>query len=336
MLSRRPAWRAQRSSGARAAGRGRRSRRAPSPLPQAALIVVLACLVVAAIALTGFALRGTGGRPSAPVSTAKARHASATWPPAASPAPVRQHSDPLTTTAAAYLAARSGTVLAAVYDLRTGQMWQMGHGRPQPEASVVKLDVLETLLAQRGDSGAGLSPAERSLARLMVEDSDNDAATQLWNAVNGAAGLRRFNGAAGLADTSPSSCVSCPGFPWPGWGLTTTVPSDQIALLRQLVQPSRLLTPADRRYALSLMENVTPAQRWGITGGVSAGATVALKNGWLPLDDTGTDWQINSVGWVSGRGRNYLIAVLSTRSPTEQYGIDTVSRLGAIVWRAMR
>ena len=64
--------------------------------------------------------------------------------------------------------------------------------------------------------------------------------------------------------------------------------------------------------------------------------TVALKNGWLPLNDAGTDWQVNSVGWVSGLGRDYLIAVLSTGNPTEQYGIDTIDQLSGAVWRELR
>jgi hypothetical protein len=80
------------------------------------------------------------------------------------------------------------------------------------------------------------------------------------------------------------------------------------------------------------MENITPSQRWGVSAGVPAQVTVALKNGWLPLNQAGTDWQINSVGWVSGLGRNYLIAVLSTGNPAEQYGIDTIDQLSAAVW----
>ena len=236
---------------------------------------------------------------------------------------------------ASYVSSRAGVVLAAVDDLRTGRTWQLGQGQPQDEASVVKLDVLETLLAERGRSGAELSAGDRTLAEQMIEDSDNDAATSLWYEVGGASSIRSFNTSAGLADTMPSSCVNCPGFPWPGWGLTTTVPSDQLALLRALVQPNPLLSDAQRSYALSLMENVTPAQRWGVSGGVPAQATVALKNGWLPLNSADNDWQINSVGWISGSGRDYLIAVLTTGNPTEQYGIDTIDQLGAMVWDEM-
>jgi hypothetical protein len=86
---------------------------------------------------------------------------------------------------------------------------------------------------------------------------------------------------------------------------------------------------------LDLMENVDPAQRWGVSGGVPLEATVALKDGWLPLNGQETDWQIDSVGWISGLGRNYLMAVLSTGNPTEQYGIDTIDDLAGVIWNAM-
>ena len=242
------------------------------------------------------------------------------------------HSDPLGATAASYVSTRTGTVLAAVYDVSTGQTWSLGQGKPQDEASVVKLDVLETLLAQRGADG--LSASDQSLAQSMIEDSDNDSATSLWDEVGGAAGIRAFNNTAKLTDTSPSLCVNCPNFPWPGWGLTTTVATDQLTLLKALIGPGPL-TKAERGYALSLMENVTESQRWGVSGGVPAQVTVALKNGWLPLDSADTDWQINSVGWISGQGRNYLMAVLSTGNPSEQYGIDTIDQLAAMVWNGL-
>ena len=242
-------------------------------------------------------------------------------------------SDPLSGAVASYLASRSGTVLAAVYDLQTGQIWTVGVGQPQAEASIVKLDILETLLAE--DRAGALSESDASLAALMIEDSDNSAATSLWYAAGGPQQIGAFNDEVGLVHTSVSSCVECPGFPWPGWGLTTTTPTDQIMLLRQLVQPGGLLTSADRAYALGLLENVTLSQRWGVSYGVPPQVTVALKNGWLPLNSADSDWQINSIGWVSGQGKDYLAAVLTTGDPTETYGIDTIDELSALVWNGM-
>jgi beta-lactamase class A len=264
-------------------------------------------------------------RATAPAPSATATGRSAT-PTASGPA----RTDPFGSEATAYVSQRSGTVTAAVYDVTTGQTWTFGSSRPQAEASVVKLNILEALYAQHD---SGLSESDTSLTREMMEDSDNDAATTLWDEAGGPSRIASFDTSAGLTDTEPSSCVQCPDFPWPGWGLSTTTPTDQLALMRELIKPSTLLTSAERDSALQLMENVAPSQRWGVSGGVPAAATVALKDGWLPLNSANTDWQINSVGWVSGSGRNYLMAVLTTGNPSEQYGIDTIDQLGALVWQ---
>jgi hypothetical protein len=306
------------------------------------LVTLGACAVIAGGTVAGLAAMGSGGpagangAPAGAISDGSAAARLNAPSPRARKAATAGHRNPFGAAAASYLAGRAGTVMAAVYDLRTGRTWHLGQGPPQAEASVVKLDVLETLLAERAQGdGTGLSASDRTLAGQMIEDSDNDAATSLWYAVGGAASIRSFNARAGLTNTAPSSCVVCPGFAWPGWGLTTTTPDDQIALLRQLVTPSSVLPRAAREYALSLMQDVTPSQRWGVSGGVPAQVTVALKNGWLPLHATGRDWQINSVGWISGSGRNYLMAVLSTGNPSEQYGIDTIDALAATVWQRM-
>jgi hypothetical protein len=319
--------------------------------------------VAAALAILYLAFRGPSGKPAAAVGPATSSGAQlGTEVPGGAPAPgstavpggtaPRRTSpaSPAASTAAtpaasspgqagplgaarSYLSGRSGTILAAVYDLRTGREWTVGQGSAQAEASIVKVDILETLLAQRPPGG--LTDNDAALARKMIEDSDNDAATALWGIVGGGKGVAAYNAQAGMARTTPSACVQCPGFPWPGWGLTTTTPHDQITLLRQLFTPGGQLTSADCQFALSLLENVTPAQRWGVSGGVPAGVTVALKNGWLPLDAASSNWQINSVGWVSGQGRDYLMAVLSTGDPSEQYGIDTLNALGSMVWTAL-
>lgn len=280
---------------------------------------------------TSLHLQGGTSGPSASASSSPA----VSPRPSASPNPA-EHRDPLGRAARSYLATRSGSVLGAVYDVSTGRVWTLGQGGPQDEASIVKVDILETLLAQHHATGTPLSASDVTLAQEMIEDSDNDAATALWDEVGGTRGIGAFNGSVGLTHTTPSACVVCAGFAWPGWGLSTTTASDQIALLRELLQRNGLLSHAEQSFALGLMEGVTPSQRWGVAGGVSMTATVALKNGWLPLTDADDDWQINSIGWISGAGRDYLIAVLTTGDPTEQYGIDTIDELSAIVWRKMR
>jgi hypothetical protein len=222
-----------------------------------------------------------------------------------------------------------------VYDVSSGQQWTLGPQAPQAEESLVNLEILEAVLNQQGVRRTVLSLTEQELAPPLIEQSDTGAATALWGDADGAKGMRAFDHAAGLTHTSPSNCLQCTGSSTPGWGLTTTTPQDQITLLRQLVQPSRVLDKNDQKYALYLLENVALAQRWGVSGGVPAGVTVALKNGSLPLNAGESDWQVNSVGRVSGDGRNYLMAVLSTGNPSEQYGIDTLNHLGAMAWSSL-
>jgi beta-lactamase class A len=341
--------------------------RSPGPLP--AIVVLAVIAVIAAGGTVAFRLRAAATASRATANPVIIQPGASSPVPAASqtprprPSPVASRSwapalraDPFGSAGAALADGHPGQVAAAAYDVTTGQEWSLGHSPPQAEASVVKLDILETLLAGSGSSGSsdaagssdGVLPEdELPVAQQMMEYSDNASATTLWYAAGGPESIGAYNTGAGLRDTTLSDCVDCPGFAWPGWGLSTTTPQDQIALLRQLVSPDPgtgtgdpALSPSQRAYALSMMENVTPSQAWGVSGGVPAGVTVALKNGWLPLDgdsdsDSDSDWQVNSVGWISGDGRDYLLAVFTTGSATEQDGIDLISDLAALVWQGL-
>jgi hypothetical protein len=66
---------------------------------------------------------------------------------------------------------------------------------------------------------------------------------------------------------------------------------------------------------------------------VAPGTTVALKNGWLP-NESGI-WQVNSIGYVNGDGRDYVIAVLTDGSSNEAAGIDTIEDLSTLIWQAL-
>ena len=60
---------------------------------------------------------------------------------------------------------------------------------------------------------------------------------------------------------------------------------------------------------------------------------MALKNGWLPVDVADdSDWQVDSIGWIKGNGRDYVLAVLTKHNASEQAGIDTISHISAAVY----
>jgi hypothetical protein len=160
----------------------------------------------------------------------------------------------------------------------------------------------------------------------MITESDNDAATDLWNDV-GPVAMRQFLNLAKMTQTVPGTG----GY----WGLTQVTAGDQMKLLHLLTTANGVLSRAARAYELGLMARVDPAQRWGISAGVPAGMTVELKNGWLPIGAAG--WQINSVGCVSAKAaqgagrREYCLVVLTDDNPTMAYGVQTVSAVARVV-----
>jgi beta-lactamase class A len=226
-----------------------------------------------------------------------------------------------------YLAGRSGQVTAAVYDGQNNRTWSLHPGQLQDTASIVKVEIMGTALQQAQAKDQQLSESAAALMPSMIENSDNQSATTLFNDVGGASALADFDRSAGMTDTTPSNLVFIPGTSLPGWGLTITTALDQVTLVSKFAYPNTILSDASREYGLSLMENVEADQNWGISGGVPAGVTVALKNGWLPLGPT--NWQVNSIGWILGDGRNYVLAILTTGSPTEAYGIATIEAIAS-------
>jgi hypothetical protein len=224
-----------------------------------------------------------------------------------------------------YLAGRHGTVTAAVYDRRTGRSWVLHGGVRQDTASIVKVEIMAAALREAETAGRPLPPDEQALIRAMIENSDNDAATSMLARVGGPAAVQHYDALAGLDDTTVSTLAYIPGTSLPGWGLTKTSALDEVRLVKGFAYPNSLLADASRRYGLGLMEHVESGQDWGVSAGVAQGTTVALKNGWLPL--AGAGWQVNSIGWISGHGRDYVIAVLSDRNPSFAYGIHTIEAI---------
>ena len=220
-------------------------------------------------------------------------------------------------------AARSGrvsTVAVAVDDPGLGLGCWLNRFSTFDSASVIKVTILAALLRKAEDQHRLLTATEAALARLMITQSDNDAASALW-AELGRSYLQHFLDVAGMRHT------------WLGpggyWGLTQITANDQVALLQLLLYGNAVLDPASRSYALKLMAEVIPAQRWGVPAGAPTGLTVHVKNGWLPLATHG--WRIHSIGCFTGHGDSYSIVVLTQDNPTMAYGIATIEAIAQAI-----
>jgi len=229
-------------------------------------------------------------------------------------------SDPSAALAAAMAplsANKSGDFSIAVLDQDTGVTASFNPDETYATASIVKADILAVLLYQSQQQGTPLTDDEDTAATKMIEASDNDSATALWDDVGSAAGMTTANHAFGLRDTVAGTDDY--------WGLTTTNVADQLTVLSVLTSPKSVLDDASRKYAADLMRQVEPDQVWGVSAAADPGTTPALKNGWLPVDSDNDLWAVNSIGQVSHGGHTYLVAYLSSSQPDEQTGIDQAS-----------
>jgi hypothetical protein len=222
-----------------------------------------------------------------------------------------------------YVKGQPDVVTAAVYDVLTGQTWTINPTSVQHTASIVKVDILAALLYYAQVAGTPLSASTSELATEMIEESDNDAAQDLYVMIGQLPGLTAFNQLVGLTGTTPN---------W-AWGFTNTTALDQTRLVRLFALPNRLLDTASRSYGLTLMRHVNPDQAWGISAGPTEGTSVALKNGWYPTAPY--DWQVNSIGWVIGHGRSYVVAVLTMDDAEMGTGVTSIEGLSELLWRTL-
>jgi beta-lactamase class A len=249
-------------------------------------------------------------------------HASATQTAAAAPgaictAPAKHASlaTRLSKDIAAAIRGRSGSIAIRVEDVRTGVECRYNEGRRGHSASVVKATILAALLYWRQHTHTSLTSTEKHEATLMIEYSDNDAATWLWNDV-GHTRLNQFIKAAAMSETELN--------PGGYWGLSEITARDELQLMRLLTEHNPVLTNSSRGYELNLMNHVVPYERWGVPAGAPSGLTVYVKNGWL---NDPVLWVINSIGAIEGHGRDYKMAILTYDNPSEQYGINTVEAI---------
>ncbi|HEY7049749.1 MAG TPA: serine hydrolase [Jatrophihabitantaceae bacterium] len=274
---------------------------------------------------TAGAALSSGFSPSASTPTSPPPTSSS----AAKPAPHRPTLAPAATVNAALgkLAGQlpAGGVSVAALNTKTGARFTYGATTGMRTGSVAKLFLLEAVLLQHQDDGTQLSDYEMDLATPMIENSDNKAEYSLFLDAGGNEALEDAFPRLGLDHTVPG--ISDPA-------LTTTDSADGVTLVDNLVRTNGPLNAYSRSLALGLMRNVESDQRWGVSAAADRGSTVALKNGWLSVDndndasenDDGR-WLVNSVGVVTVRGQQVVLAAFTQHGPDFVSGVHLVESL---------
>jgi beta-lactamase class A len=224
----------------------------------------------------------------------------------------------------------TGSVSVAAVNLKTGERISGGSTRGQWMASTYKLFLTEAWLAESDSDSESDADAD---AEAAIEQSDNAAGYRLYLALGGTPGTIAAFHRFGLTHTELPGNAYDPTF-------VTTSAADWIHVLRSLVTPGEL-TASQRKYVLSLMEQVEPDQRWGV--GAAATGWFVNKNGWETVDSTNTPpepadggrWIVNSVGIVTRHGQRLLMAVLTQHNADRDTGIHLVERLAKLAAAAV-
>lgn len=214
-----------------------------------------------------------------------------------------------------YIKSRGNTVSVGVYDANTGQTYTYNPSKTYNTLSIVKMSILANVLYKK----IPITSYENSLLTKMIVSSDNSSASTMWWRTGSETGAQSFFRMAGMNNTIAGTGG------W--WGRTTTNVTDQLTMMKLFAYPNSILTDSQRAYGLNLMRNVQSDQRWGTGYGLPSGVSVALKNGWY------TNGQyVNSVGFVNGQGKSYVIAVLTTNNKSFSYAVDTINTISKMVW----
>lgn len=225
----------------------------------------------------------------------------------------------LSSSLASYLSSQGVNTGLEVYDVTRRQFYMYGNTRQFLTGSSIKVPIMLAFLAMIEKQGREPNGNEMNLLTTMIENSDNDAASTLYVAINGAVGLASYLKQIHVSGLIPNNDA---------WGYSEITPQAMVDLLTRLHTGS-ILTKHDCALALNLMQNVETDQQWGVGNAAPSGATFAMKNGWLPGPDG--LWTVNTSGIVEAGGEIYIISVYTQEQPSLEQGQTIVQHICNVV-----
>ena len=201
--------------------------------------------------------------------------------------------------------ARAGRISFAVVD-EDGAMHASHPDRVHNSASVVKVLFMLALLREPGVRHDDLTRSEKALLEPMIQRSDNQTATAVYSRVGEGAlyGLARDIGLDHFT-TQPT------------WGLTTITAGSQARFFSRI---QGFIPRRHREYAMHLLENIVPSQRWGIPPVAPRGWELHFKGGWSGRPS----WRVNQVMLLRKPPRSFSVAILTREQPSKAYGQDSI------------
>jgi hypothetical protein len=181
-------------------------------------------------------------------------------------------------------------------DTRTGKIYGAQNvAATSTTASMIKAWIAADFLRRSAERGTTPSPAELQQITIMIRDSDNNAANDLFQAVGQQASIKRLVSICKLSDSRPSGT---------SWSLTTVSARDT-ARMAACIGNGRATGPKWTSWLLNEMRLVRGFGNFGIRTALPTpvAKNTAIKNGWL-LREADGNWHIACLaigdGWTLG------------------------------------
>jgi beta-lactamase class A len=204
------------------------------------------------------------------------------------------------------------------FEVRTEQhQWGYNDTRTMPSASVIKAMLLVAYLDLPGVQGRALRANERSILGPMIRRSDDGATNHVFSHVG-------YGGLKALARRVGMSRFKTDGH----WGRSSIDAADQGLFLLHIDQ---YIVARHRAYAMKLLSEVIPPERWGIAQVRPRGWTLYFKGGW----GAGTGWVDHQVALLTRGSARVALVILTHFDPSHAYGKATLRGLAARLLRGL-
>lgn len=235
---------------------------------------------------------------------------------------------PVNIDAASVYAAGRGTAGVAVLDRQTGSYVDNGAGAhtAMGSASVIKVLMAEEILHRAAVGQVQLAATDYMRMETMLVDSDDLAASSLYNQFGGvtliAAALTRHELTESAAPIDPRY-----------WGNTKITASDVVAFYDSVLDGS--LPAPSREYLFGLLRRLAPiasdgfGQLFGLAGGDPT-LNAAVKQGWMCCLDGVRS--VHSTA-VLGEQDRYVVVILTQYPPSLpwEHGLATTTEVARLV-----
>jgi hypothetical protein len=287
-------------------------------------LALRAVLAVTLVALGLAALRFVPGSPLAasaspswvpPPAPAPAGQVTQTPPPEPTPTPT---AEPLAVRPAKVTVRSQGWMAWAMLDQRTGEIYgSTKMAQTSTTASLVKAWIGADYLRRSAAAGRTPNATRMQQLRIMIRDSDNDAASALWTVVGEEASTKRMIKICDLTDSRANN----------NWSITRLSPRD-VARLGACIADGRAAGPRWTTWLLKEMRLVRGVGDFGIRKAFppAVAKTIAIKNGWVTRDDVG-EYHVNCLAI----GDDWTMGVM-TRYPARlgyEYGANICTKVAA-------